>query len=251
LSWDPILRVLVAEHSDTNDFAKIDTLKWRYAGQGRVLAYGGIEQVFQHDYRYDEHDNVVDFRLSYPEVFDPMTPSTASTWMGTSYQNFYDSNGRLSSSILTNYGPGYSSDPGPATMVFHEDTLGRCDLVTSTLPSDEWSEVRVYDENGRLWRAERTASSTSTACATSVQTQTYDDQGRIHSAEFSCQGSISIGSGSRTTGYTYRSDGSEVVESFDGMTDIWSERHRIVERSPGCKAIDADIGVPPDYRCRI
>src|SRR5262245_61158415 len=42
-TWDPDSRILVS-----------GSLKWRFAAEGRIIAYIGVEQQpFQHDYSYD------------------------------------------------------------------------------------------------------------------------------------------------------------------------------------------------------
>jgi hypothetical protein len=80
-------------------------------------------------------------------------------------------------------------------------------------------------------------------CPTRTTIITYDNQGRLAS-----ESSPSCGGSGAT--YTYGADGSERIEHLYD-TDVMSERRSIVERPPACVAIDADIGRPGDYRCRI
>ena len=49
-TWDPELRILTKEtRSLTAAAQSVATLKWRYAAEGRIIAYIGVEQPFQHD----------------------------------------------------------------------------------------------------------------------------------------------------------------------------------------------------------
>ena len=249
-SWDASLRILVAEYATSSDFAKVNTLKWRYGQEGRVLTYLGVEQPFQDDYRYDENGNVVDSHSSYPALPDLMIPSTASVWMGSSFQNEYDASGRLASSTVTDYGPG--SPASQNHRVFHEDAAGRCDRIDTTGTSGTRQEIRSYDDNGRVSRVEVTAAGSGYACVHSVQTSTYDDQGRVLLFSLSCtETTTSNGRGLQTNTHSYRADGSERIDFYDGVTDILGQSQSIVERSPGCGVIDAAIGSPPDNRCRV
>jgi hypothetical protein len=105
-------------------------LKWRYAPEGRIIAYIGVEQPFQHDYDYDDHANVVRFRLSYPGTPDLLTPSTAPTWIGTSYENQYSPAGRLATSTITGFGDGAGGPPA-RHRTYTEDDAGRCWRIES------------------------------------------------------------------------------------------------------------------------
>ena len=250
-AWDASSRILTSESSSAADFSNLSTLKWRYADEGRVIAYIGVEQPFQHDYRYDEHKNVVDFRLSYPAAPDLMTPSTASTWIGTSYQNEYDTQGRLAASTVGDYGAGASAG-APSRKVFHEDSLGRCDVVETTTGTVVRRETRTYDGAGRLVgiNVTVTGSTQYTYCPNDATTFTYDDQGRLTSESWSCGQTTSTSPGDSGTIYTYGADGSHQARRSSN-TDVISERVAVTERPAACLAIDAAIGSPSDSRCRL
>src|SRR5262249_53732952 len=119
---------------------------------------------FQHDYRYDDKGNAVDFHLSYPSQPDIMMPAAAAVWIGTSYANEYDEAGRLSASTMTPYGPGNGSTTKATRVVFHEDDQGRCtgtetpeadSMGTPEASTDALTRTLSYDANGRVERIEQ------------------------------------------------------------------------------------------------
>jgi hypothetical protein len=249
-TWDPALRILTVQESPSSTFATgISTLKWRYASEGRIIAYIGVEQPFQHDYRYDEHENVVEFRLSYPQTPDLMTPSTAPTVIGWSYDHQYDAIGRLIGSIKTS-SDGGAGDPASQRAYF-EDGAGRCKRIESVSPDVPYLEQRLYDDAGRLSRIDAMQGS-GTSAATRTEITTYDDQGRIHRRSGTFSGPAGyLGSGTLTRTYDFAEDGSETITTNDDTTDVLSDRVVILTRSAACQAIDAAIGAPVDQRCRV
>jgi len=105
-----------------------------------------VEQPFQHDYAYDEHDNPIDFYLSYPEKPDLMHPSAAMPWIGRTYTNVYDDAGRLQQATQAAYGNGAGGMPG-SVRHFSEDSQGRCSTITE---DDGGKTVITYDGAGRV-----------------------------------------------------------------------------------------------------
>jgi YD repeat-containing protein len=244
-TWDPALRILTKETRSTPAAPQsvTATLKWRYAAEGRIIALVGIEQPFQHDYDYDDHDNVVQFRLSYPGTADVLTPSTAPTWIGTTYENQYSPAGRLAASTITSFGDGAGAPP-VRHHTYTEDDAGRCWRIESPDTDLPYLETRTYDDPGRLVQidlmqaplAERT-------------TIAYDDQDRIVSRAVTDAGTFHPGTVMTT--YSYPADGSQVVTVDDGVTDIASDAHTTLTRTAACLAIDAAVGAPADQRCRL
>jgi YD repeat-containing protein len=245
-SWDPFQRIRTDEGSTTKTFDKVDTLKWKYEKDGRIVAYIGVEQPFQHDYRYDDHDNIVAFALSYPGVPDVNLPSPATTFEGASYANEYDATGKLLASTNTYFGG--TGDPTPSVkLVYTEDASGRCIQVDTTDSKGTRKEVRTYDDAGRVAHIEITGTSASTT------DNVYDEQGRLISTTHGGVNSFQYEmprSSSKTT-YTYLPDGSERVEDYDGFTDVLSDAYTVTTRSAACLAIDADIGAAKDSRCHV
>jgi hypothetical protein len=250
-TWDPQLRILTQEASQSPPFAApISTVKWRYASEGRIIAYIGVEQPFQHDYRYDEHDNVIEVRDSYPQTPDLMTPSTASTWIDTSYDNQYSPTGRLIGSTITSFGEGAGGRP-PVHRTYVEDDAGRCKRVESVSPDVPYVQERTYDDAGRLWRIEATTGS-GTSASTRTDTTTYDDQSRVQRWTIVLSAVTSRpGLGTVTRTYDHAPDGSETIRTEDDTTDVLDDRLVILTRSPYCQTIDAAIGEPADQRCRV
>ena len=245
--WDPVDRMLVGEYSTTPDFATVSTLKWRYASEGRIIAYLGVEQPFQHDYAYDERDNVEEFRLTYPETPDLMHPSTADVWIGRTYANVYDAEGRLTESRVTEHGGGITATT--VTRTFEEDSEGRCARILTTGASTG-EELLEYDASGRLSRV--VATSSEAGCEKWIHTLTYDDQGRVLVSATACEGNPHpyFGNGRSSEAHTYLPDGSETVAIHDELTDVTSDRNRTLKRSVACLRIDVEIGKPRDARCR-
>jgi hypothetical protein len=239
-TWDPARRILTAEDSSSTGKG---TLAWRYAAEGRIIAYIGVEQPFQQDYRYDEHDNAIDFRLTYPDKPDLATPSTASVWVGFRWANEYGPDGTLTASTMTSSGGGAGNAPA-ARLTFTPDSAGRCQRIESSDSRGTGVEIRGYDDAGRLSSIDVTSPD-----ASSHETKTYDEKGRLRSSTLT----LNTGPfpGTRTIVHTLLPDGSERVETNDGLTDVQSEQHQIVTRTAACLAIDAAIGAPPDARCRI
>jgi YD repeat-containing protein len=237
-TWDAASRILTQQTSTSATFSEqVGTLKWRYADEGRIIAYVGVEQPFQHDYRYDDHGNVSELRLSYPAVPDLMTPSAAGTWIGLRYDSQYSAAGRLLASTVTTFGDGASSPPEQRT--YTEDAEGRCTVVeTISSAGQSTVERRGYDDAGRLAFIDVSGGS-----HTEFR---YDDQGRVSSE------SIVWGSrGQITTNYEYAADGSQTVTRFDTFTDILNDQHVVTTRSPACRTIDDAPGKPADLRCRV
>lgn len=244
-SWDEGLRIETRESSSTADFAtRGETLRWRYSEDGRVLAYAGDN--FQHDYSYDEHDNVIDFRLTYPDAPDVTKPSQASVWIGHSSDNKYDESGRLSSSVGTEYGAGLSN-PRTRRRTYQEEN-GRCaSIVTVDEGEHATTETREYDERGVLTNVDVSSEQSSDHdggtdepigfCGNSQRTLVYRD-GMLESDTTLC----SAGGGFSRT-YSHLPDGSLKIERYDGLTDVPSERNSTLVRSAACLEIDAAIGV--------
>jgi hypothetical protein len=245
-TWDPLARILMEEGSASAAFTNVDTLKWRYADHGRVLAYIGVEQPFQHDYAYDDHDNLSEFRLSYPDKPDVLTPSTAHTSSGYTSQNDYSPAGRLVGASVSDFGD--SPTNPPYRLTFGEDDAGRCQRIERTYDSGSSTvETRSYDDAGRLKRAEVTVNGT----LTSHVDRTYDDQGRLHTRDYTAVVRVGFdGIGTATTTHEYASDGAETITTHDPLTDIGNDEHIVVTRSAACRAIDLAIGKPEDLRCR-
>jgi YD repeat-containing protein len=243
-TWDPALRILTRETRSLPAAPQsVATLKWRYATEGRIIAYIGVDQPFQHDYDYDEHANVVQFRLSYPGTPDLFTPSTAPTWIGTSYENQYSPAGRLAASTITTFGDGAGAPPA-RHRTFTEDDAGRCWRIESPDADSPYVETRTYDDRGRLVQIDAEQGAT-----TSLTSVTYDDQDRILARSDTYSGTGHPGT--VTTTYSYPADGSQIVVLDDGVTDIADYTHSTLTRTAACLAIDAAIGAPPDQRCRL
>jgi hypothetical protein len=241
-TWDPKTRILVAEYSITPTFDIVSTLKWKYAAEGRAIAYIGVEQPFQHDYRYDTHDNVVDFVLSYPSTPDLNTPSSAAPWIGNKNDNEYDDAGVLVSSATTEYGGG-AGGIQPSTRRYTTDDDGNCSEITTTVGGVSSTEVRTYTD-GKLAHVEGTGDRPST------QDLTYES-GRLVLSIYRAENFFGGGQSESSDMHTYLPDGSEKIEYYDGFTDVISDRNRTVTRTAACLAIDAQIGAPKDNRCRV
>jgi hypothetical protein len=236
--WDPALRILTEETSF--DYSStVQTLKWRYTADGREIAYIGVEQPFQHDYRYDAHDNAVDFYLSYPSAPDLMKPSEAPAHMGTSWVHEYDGE-RLAASTETAYG---SFERPTLRHVYTEDEKGRCVQIDTTSTEGASKETRTYDSRDRTLRVLVEGHETYS------YDYTYDNEGRVVTRDYAGPGST-VSDSARTT-HAYLADGSETVEIYDGTTDVISSRYLFVKRSAQCRAIDAQLGHLPDARCRV
>ena len=244
-TWDPALRVLTEESRTTpaTPQSVTTTLKRRYADDGRIIAYIGVEQPFQHDYDYDDHDNVVQFRLSYPGTPDLFTPSTAATWIGTGYENQYSPGGRLATSTITQFGDGAGAPPA-LHRTYTEDEAGRCWRIESPDVDRPYLETRTYDDRDRLVQIDATQ-----ATSAWLTTITYDDQDRIVSRETTYSGTGHPGTVTST--YSYPADGSQIVTVDDGVTDVANYSHTTLTRTAACLAIDAAIGAPADSRCRL
>lgn len=244
-TWDPELRILTEETRSTpaTPPSVTATLKWRYAAEGRIIAYIGVEQPFQHDYDYDDHDNVVQFRLSYPGTPDLLTPSTAPTWIGTGYENQYSPAGRLATSTITSFGDGAGAPPA-LHRTYTEDDAGRCWRIESPDADRPYLEIRTYDDRGRLVQID-----VMQATAASLTTISYNDQDRILSRAVTYSGTGHPGT--VTTTYSYPADGSQIVTVDDGVTDVANYSHMTLTRTAACLTIDAAIGAPADARCRL
>lgn len=245
-TWYPKERILVAESSSDARFSEYKTLKWRYASEGRIIAYIGTDDLaFQHDYTYDAHDNVSDFRLSYPSPPDLSKPSAASTWIGRSFANEYDGD-RLSATTISDYGDG-NAGRDPYRRVYSEDDAGRCMKIETTGSELEARQQSFrYDDAGLLIREEATFSgSRPMRCQRQVTSYAYDDRRRLTSRKTLC-GEIEMISET----HTYAADGSDAADYVDNWTDIGSERYSTLKRSAACLRIDADIGKPSSARCR-
>jgi len=244
-TWDRAARILTEEGSSSRTFTEVGTLKWRYTTDGRILAYIGVEQPFQHDYVYDDHDNVSEFRLSYPAKPDLMTPSTADTWIGTRYGNEYGADGRLTASTMSHFG---SSASGGSRSMFFEDGAGRCERIEKTFVSAEPStETRLYDEAGRVKHVEAAQQ----GALVDHTDSTYDDQGRIQTYTFVLEPRTGFARGMVSTTYDYLPDGTQTITRDDTLTDVADDLHVVTRRSAACQAIDAEIGKPADQRCRV
>ncbi len=174
-----------------------------------------------------------------------MTPSHAATWMGTSYANQYDAQGRLVESVQTPYGDGNAGVP-TVKNVYHEDGDGRCVRIESTTPNGTGVETRAYDADGRLTHSETTGGS-----STRMQDYTYDDRGRLSSTTDTETNAPYIGQGGSVTSYSYLPDGSERIVIHDGFTDVGNMQDATETRTARCLEIDAQIGAPSDPRCRV
>jgi hypothetical protein len=257
-TWDGTTRVHTRYVTAAQD-SQVDRA-WRYDAQGRVLAYVGVRNSFQHDFRYDEHGNVQDFRLSYPGMPDLFVASSASTWIGTSYSNEYDAQGVLLASTATSYGGGAGSAE-PIRNTFEHDDQGRCLRIESKGGRADTIETRGYDAAGRLDTVHLESSRSlafNFACNASTETYEYDAAGRIEQVTRRCDGGPEAPTLSQRT-YVYQSDGSLTIESLVFDTDL---SHEIVfegkktfaassteRRSAGCAALDAAIK-SADTACR-
>ncbi len=250
-TWDPARRVLT-EAAVSGPFVEVGTLKWRFRTDGQVIAYVGFSGVdgpaFQRDSRYDEQGNRIDFAASSPDVADVMTPSSSEPDQGYSTENEYDGEGRLLRSTTSEYGANQSGLP-PLVSTFTEDNEGRCFEVDS---GDYGTLTIGYNDAGRISTLEKRGGSLGFCTLFATTTFTYDDAGRLFTKTFTCMGGLSgpNNGGTSSETHTYHADGSETVETFDGLTDVSNESHRIITRSSECLAIDAEIGTPADARCR-
>jgi hypothetical protein len=222
------------------------TLKWHYGLEGQTLAYLGVEQPFQHDYTYDEHDNRTDFRLTYPGAPTLDAPSAASVWIGTSYANEYDASGRLVASVASTYGASSNEPTPPVRTVYREDATGRCSHIETTSARGTEVEDREYDAAGRLTHSEVVSEGSKL-----LRVIEYDDRGRVVLTTDTYSGDRELHAGSLVTEHDYLADGSERVDIEDQTSDVLSEVHTVRTRSAGCLAIDAQIGSRADARCRV
>lgn len=246
-SWNAAERILTATSSSGSgsDAAK-STLKWRYRTDGQIIAYIGVEQPFQHDYRYDDQGNRLDFVLSYPAVPDLKMPSSAEPWMGTAYDNEY-ADGRLVASTMSGYGAGQTGLP-PSRSTFSEDAEGRC----VEIDGDTYGKrVINYDAAGRVVKVIKTGA-TMGFCVNATTVLTYDAAGRILENNMECSGGNSgpNNGGVQSTTHTYHADGSETVDYVDGLTDVGDGRSTTT-RTAACLAQDAAIGKALDSHCRV
>lgn len=250
-TWDATTRVHTRYANEKPD-SQIE-LAWHYDDQGRLLSYVGIREPFQHDYQYDEHGNVKDFRLSYPGQPDLFVPSPAGTWMGTSYANEYSEAGRLRASTVTPYGPGETA-PQVVHKTFAQDEQGRCVRAESKSDSVYSVETRSYDAAGRLATVHVEASPYAafhSQCKASTTTYTYDTDGRELSATTRCVDTPDERPVFQTT-HRYAADGSVTSETLDFETDVGGEGvtfegkavfagRRVEKRSAGCAELDKAI----------
>ena len=239
-AWDATRRILTAETSPSATFDKIWTLQWRYASEGRILAYAGLQpDAFQHDFRYDSHDNLIEMRASYPDRADVTTPSSSASTYATVYANEYDPAGRLLTSTVTMSG---GIEPRVVKRTYTEEA-GRCTKIVSVGPEGTQEEVRSYDDAGRLIRSEQTGGYRPSSTAI-----VYDDKGRVDTLTIAIGGNVFPGV--VTVRHTYGADGSEDIDHEDSSNDVLSQRHHITARTPACLEIDAAVGAPSDARCR-
>lgn len=245
--WNAAERVLTATSSSgSGSDAATSTLKWRYRTDGQIIAYVGVEQPFQHDYRYDDEGNRIDFVLSYPAAPDLMTPSSAEPWMGSAYDNEY-ADGRLVASTMSGYGAGQIGSP-PSRTTFTEDAEGRCIEVDGGAYG---KRIIAYDAAGRVAQVVKTGA-TMGFCVNATTVLTYDAAGRILESNMECSGGNSgpNNGGAQTTTHTYHADGSETVYYVDGLTDVGDGRSTTT-RTAACLAQDAALGEAQDSRCRV
>ena len=265
-TWDGTRRLRTEIPSPSSTSGSSQRLEWRYGGAGEVLAYAGFGagqfDNFQHDYRFDDRDNVVEFRFTYPPQPDVTQPSSAPLYMHTQNTNTYDARGRLvgSKSVSTEANALPSTDT-----VFHEDPAGRCDRIEIRGSGPGTVETRTYDDGGRLARvdvAPLTPPSNPTLCLPSVTLYDYDADGRVASIREWC-GVEPTGAPGVITTYEYVADGSTRIESLDfAINDTPNDTiridggapqqvtHYIETQSAACSAITAAEGAPPDLRCR-
>jgi YD repeat-containing protein len=231
--WDPALRVLTEELFLVGYPGIASTLKWRYTADGREIAHIAGEPPFQHDFRYDEHGNAVEFSYSHPAAPDVMKPSDAPAETRRSWVHEYDGE-RLAASTETSYG----LDLPPLRHVYTEDEKGRCIQIDSTSDEGATKETRQYDDQDRLLGI------VAEGVQTSKYAYTYDDEGRVATREY-------WGSGWNRTTHAYLADGSETEKTYDGSNDVNRDRYGFANRTAECRTIDAQIGHPPDARCRV
>ncbi len=271
-TWDSGRRTLSQEISSTATFPGHVDLAWRYGLTGNVVAYAGFATEvpsygnFQQDYLYDDHDNTVDFRLSYPDHPDLMVPSPADTWFGLTYRNEYDSQGRLVTYTRTPYGGGTAGVEATYT-AFHEDDRGRCDR-TETGPSagapPTSVETLTYDAADRLIRSEKRASD-AFPCPAYISLLSYDAEGRVTVERAWCQENTT-GQPHFVRNTSYLADGSQRIESLDFINDTPNDvivdedgiqrsvTHWIQTRSATCATLDSFIAPPAGAnpnRCRV
>jgi hypothetical protein len=247
-TWDETTRVRTRYMPATPDGQK--SLAWRYDAEGRVLTYIGFGSAFQHDYQYDEHGNVKDFRLSYPQP-DLFMRYSGDPWMGTSYANEYSASGVLLASTVTPYGEGNASARA-VRKTFVQDEQGRCLRVETKGGYADTVEARDYDAASRLSTVHMESSGSvahNFACNASTETHAYDAAGRVERVTRRCDG----GPGAPTIWmqtHAYADDGAVTIETFNFDTDVGDPNVGTIEkRSPGCAAMDAEI-TRTDTACR-
>lgn len=270
--WDSAQRIRTRESRRDASFDGTVSLAWRYDEEGKEVAYvgyardpsGSSYESFQHDRAYDEHGNLSDFRLSYPDRPNLNAPSEASVWMGTRYDNEYDAEGKLLGTVLTPYGPG-NSRPDIERISYEHDAKGRCaSKLTDSDGRDPITERFVYDSKNRVIEEHQTGRMNYPfACASSTTVISYDDRDRLTSRKtWVCGRSMDEGADIDIV-HTYDADGARRSAIFDFLTDVvnykvvtpageerWAS-YTIETQTPGCAAITAAIGGSSGQRCRV
>ena len=209
-----------------------------------MIAYIGVEQPFQHDYRYDAQDNVDDFRLSYPDnrIDDAFPRRDVDGHVVREPVRRARAPGRVRADAVRRRQRGRADRKN----VYHEDGDGRCVRIESTTPNGTGVETRAYDADGRLTHSETTGGG-----STRMQDYTYDDRGRLSSTTDTETNAPYIGQGGSVTSYSYLPDGSDRIVIHDGFTDVGNMQDAAETRTARCLEIDAQIGAPSDPRCRV
>lgn len=265
--WDSERRIRAEERREDASFDGTVALAWRYDVDGKILAYAGFKgRSFQHDREYDEHGNLSDFRLSYPENPDLTVPSSADLWMGTRYEHEYDAQGLLRSSVVTPYGPGNETARG-SNIRYEHDAAERCVYEETTVPSGGADSgpfgIRyMYDEQSRIIEEHETGRRNGPfACTGRVTLSDYDEQGRRTRVRTWICGHAQDQHPDMESTYRYAKDGSRRLETFDFLTDVANDiidtadgekrsaAHFIENQSAGCAALDAAIGGPATQHC--
>lgn len=269
--WDPDQRTRTQESRNDSNFDGTVKLAWRYDRAGREIAYVGFEHDgsggdFQRDNEYDDHANLSDSRLSYPDKPDLNAPSRADIWMGSRVEHEYDAEDRLRASVITPYGPGNSGSQVQRIEYGH-DAAGRCETkLTAVEGRAPVSERYVYDSQDRLSEVHQSGSfNPPLACMGSITVIEYDEQDRVKARRTWVCGHAMDTRPDREIIYRYNSEGFRRADIYDFLDDVVNYRfvttdgeeewasYTIETQTADCAKMAAAVGGPEskkDQRCR-
>jgi hypothetical protein len=269
--WDRAQRIRTQESRNDAGFDGTVKLAWRYDSEGKEIAYAGFKRdpsdnAFQIDSEYDDHANITDSRLSYPDKPDLSMPADATVWMGSRFEHEYDAEDKLQASIITPYGPGESGSL-VQRIAYGHDAAGRCETkLTEVEGRPSVSERFVYDSQNRVVEEHQTGRSNPPfGCMGAITVIAYDAQGRIESRKtWVCGHSMETRADIETI-YMYNSEGFRRADTYDFVTDVLNHKvvtpegdeewasYTIETQTADCAKMAAAIGGisdQKDQRCR-